>query len=160
MNKETEIKKFQSWKNKCGDPDDMTIMDYISFNFHPEDLLILSHLLFPEFIEFDGCLLWKDHFNEKGYIEWMNHLNNDRRRVKKVINHLYIYDLFGGLKETVDDKTFEQVGKLLQRSWKLHLSNRFPNKKITVEYSHTDEDYGPLIVVFQQETPEAIQKMD
>lgn len=71
-------KRFEDWKEKWEDPSKMGLSDYISFNIHPEDVLILSSLFFPSMIEVDDCVFFKSHYNPDSYLIWKNKFNNDR----------------------------------------------------------------------------------
>jgi len=59
-----EIDKYIKWKDRWSKKDNIDIYQYISFNIHPDDILIIGKLLFPETIEIDLMPYFKD--NEKG----------------------------------------------------------------------------------------------
>lgn len=146
---EDSIGKFNNWKNQWGDPSQIGIMDYINFNIHPEDVLILGYLFFPKFIEFDGCVFFQDHFSEENYFSWKERLGNDRVAIEKVINHVHVYDVFANFTTKLEDSIFERIGRLLQLSWSIYLRREFPHKRIIVDYSNDENDYGPIVYVYQ-----------
>jgi hypothetical protein len=147
---EDSIKRFNDWKNMWSDPSQMGIMNYISFNVHPEDVLILGYLFFPKFIEFDGCLFFKDNFSERNYSLWKEKLGDDRSSIEKVMNHVHVYDIFANCTDKVPDSVFEKVGKLLQFCWSIYLHHEFPNKSVIVSYINDENDYGPTLYIYQE----------
>ena len=143
------IKKFNSWKNNWDNPSSLGLLNYISFNIHPDDVLILGNLFFPNFIEFDNSIFYSEHFNLNGYNEWRQKLNNDSIAIEKVINHVHVYDIFTNCTDQIDDATFKNIGKLLQLSWSMYLNKVFPDKQIIVMYSDDESEYGPTLTVHQ-----------
>ena len=67
-----EISKYIEWKNKWSKKDNIDLYQYISFNIHPDDILIIGKLLFPETIEIENSILLKENYNYFLY-ESINH---------------------------------------------------------------------------------------
>jgi hypothetical protein len=65
-----------------------------------------ARLFWPEFIRHDGCVFHARLFDEKNYINWLEHLKGDRRAVQAVMNHRHIISLFG---DSSLDPTQEQI---------------------------------------------------
>ncbi|MFT3675207.1 MAG: hypothetical protein QM781_04845 [Chitinophagaceae bacterium] len=143
-------KRFEEWKGQWADPSKMELSDYISFNLHPEDFLIFSSLLFPELIEVDGCVFFKTHYNPDSYSRWKKALYEDRSAIEKMINHVHVYDLFDHRSGNVSESVFDEVGKLLQTSWSCYFRFKYPEWQIAVEYSNSDQDYGPTLYVYRK----------
>lgn len=144
------VKKFTDWKNQWSDPSQMGIMNYISFNIHPEDVLILSYLFFPRLIEVDNCLFLEANFNEANYTLWVEKYGKDRLSLEKTINHIHVYDIFSNCEDDVSDSTFEEIGKLLQSSWLNHFRQNYPSKAIVVDFVNNEKEYGPTLYVYQK----------
>ena len=51
-----EIDKYIKWKDRWSNKENIDIYQYISFNIHPDDILIIGKLLFPETIEIEDCI--------------------------------------------------------------------------------------------------------
>lgn len=146
---EFSTKRFSEWQNQWHYPEKMDVFNYISFNIHPEEVLILSSLFFPKLIEVEGCIFLDSKYDYENYLLWKKEFNNDRTAMEKMINHTHIYDIFSNCTDKIEDTIFEQVGQLLQSSWSNFFCKQFPEKTIIVEYSHTESDYGPILYVFQ-----------
>lgn len=142
------IKKFDAWRERWGDKDSITLWQYVNFNVHPEDILILGSLMFPNFIEIDGCVLLSSNYDEDVFKEMQ--LNYDNQMIEKNINHVRIYDVFANCVDDVDDLVFERIGKLLQFSWSGYLRQKFPDRKIIVTYLNDEQEYSPTLSVYQE----------
>ncbi|MFT3676818.1 MAG: hypothetical protein QM781_13075 [Chitinophagaceae bacterium] len=142
-------KRFEDWKEKWEDSSSIELKDYISFNIHPEDVLILSSLFFPSMIEVDSCIFFKSHYNPDSYLIWKNKFNNDSKAIERMVNHVHIYDVFDHCSDTISESIFEEVARLLQKSWIYYFRSLYPDKQINVEYVSGDMDYGPTLYVYQ-----------
>lgn len=153
-----DILKYSSWKSGWDDPSAFDVLDYISFKVHPDDVLILGHLFFPKFVEVSNCIFFEETYKYDVYKERINRALSqqdcDKKALEKSFNLIHIYDLFAHLSthapERVKDAVFEDVGKLLQLAWSIHLKHIFPDKSIVVEYYHSDQEYGPIVTIYQE----------
>lgn len=145
-----QISKYSNWKDRWDNQKAISILDYISFNIHPDDVIIISRLLFPKFIEIKNCILYSEKYDQNNFEDWCRELNNDSVAIEKVINHIHMYDLFAHTNETIKDSSFKEIGKLLQFSWALYLRSEFPSKRIIVDYFDNEKDYGPTITVYTE----------
>jgi len=144
----SDIKKYEKWRGAWENKESMTLLEYISFNIDPEDVLIIGSLFLPKFIEIDECILLADNYEEGVYRELC--LKFDNQSIEKEINCIHIYDVFANCTSNVEDAVFERVGKLLQGSWLNYLSAEFPSKQITVDYITNEKTYGPVLRIYQQ----------
>ena len=142
------VKKFDTWKNQWEDKKSMTLSQYISFNIHPEDLLIIGSLLLPKIIEVDECILLADNFEKDIYKNLC--LKLDSQSVEKEINRVHVYDIFANCTDDVEDTVFERVGKLLQASWLNYFCREFSDKRIIVDYINDNQEYGPVLTMYQE----------
>jgi hypothetical protein len=142
-----ELKRYLDWKNSWSDPSKITELDYIGQNLHPEDVLILQNLLFPDFIKVGDCIFLPFCFDE----EFFSSLNPGRRpsEIEKMINSVKLFDLFAHAPADFSEEGFEQLGKMLQKSWKCSLKSQFPEHSFEVELLISDQNYGPILYVYQ-----------
>ena len=124
-----EIDKYIKWKDRWSKKDNIDIYQYISFNIHPDDILIIGKLLFPEIIEIEDCIFLKDNFDDFLY-----------KNLKKKL-----YDLFAHCADTIDDKLFRKIGEFIQFSWNIYFKHKFPNKNIVIEYISNPYNYGDVL---------------
>lgn len=142
-------KKYKSWVEATGSSDDW--LSYIGFNIHPEDMLLVLKLVFPEFIVVDKCVFLKHKFHLDNYKEWKNNFSNQHKEIEKMINHTHLYDIFDQCTDHIDDIVFEEIGKILCRSWSQSLKLSFPNKNFSIDYSNSEYTYGPTLTFYQVE---------
>ncbi len=144
----SENNRFLQWKNKWSHPDEMDEFEYISSNVHPEDFLITKELLFPVLVEHDDGIFLHKNFSIELY---QNMLRRNKKDIEKDFNAFKVFELFEGCNETVNEETFEAIGKLIQQSWTYYLKSKFPDKNILVELIIDESNYGPIVRFYQQE---------
>lgn len=145
-----DIKKYSIWKNKWEDQSSINLQQYISFNIHPDDVLILGKLFFPEIIEVDECVFLLDNYDQNIYQEISVQYKNDNKSIERAINHIYIYDYFAHCEDNIEDTIFESVGNLLKFSWQIYFNRIFSGKEIVIEYSNDSLEYGPTLTFYHQ----------
>lgn len=145
-----DLTRYELWKNNWDSPNDMTINDYISDCFHPEDILCSVKLLIPEFVDIDGCVLLSDRYEENNFNEWKKEYGMDLAAIEKMLNHVHVYDLFTGNLDKTSDSIFLQLCKLMQCSWDMSLKKAFPKKEFLVELNNSESDYGPSLTFYQK----------
>ena len=139
-----EIGKYIEWKNKWSKKDNIDLYQYISFNIHPDDILIIGKLLFPETIEIENSILLKENYNYFLYESLKKRYNNSRE-IESEINKIYLYDLFAHCTDVIDDKLFKNIGQFIQFSWDIYFKYKFPNKNIVIEYISNPYNYGDVL---------------
>lgn len=55
----------------------------------PEQVIMLSKLFWPEFIEHRDCILRGDAFSQEHFDGFMTATKHDKRSVEHVVNHLH-----------------------------------------------------------------------
>ena len=141
------IHRYEVWKNRWEDPEPMDMLQYISFNIHPEDFLIAGSLMMPEFVEVKGCVFLKSNYSEDVYHKMQS--DYDPQSIEKGTNHMYVYDLFGHAPQDVENVVFERIAEFLQISWSMCLARKFPGKNMIVEYLNSENEYGPTLTIYQ-----------
>lgn len=103
------------------------------------DALLYSSLFWPDFVEFEGCLLWNDCPIE-GFEEWMQSLKDDRTAVEKVLNHRHLTDFFLNSTTSPTPEQVEYFGHLLREMWLTKLHRDFPQLPVRVEFYWNDKE--------------------
>jgi len=142
------VKRYTNWKAQWERPEKMSPLNYISFEVHPEDVLILSRLIHPNFVKENDLILLKDNFSIDSLNQWRSE-NLTNEQIEKTINHIHIYDVFANCNDDVSDNVYLELALFLQSTWQLYLNYSFPDTKIVVELSNEDADYGPILTVYQ-----------
>lgn len=149
MNALNKIKKFTDWKNSWISKESLGLIDYISYNIHPEDVIIIGNLFLPELFEIDDFIFLSINFDSDIYNNLKLNNNYKKEEIEKNINRIHLYDIFANCTDSVDESIFNKVGELLRLSWLNHLKNKFPYRKINVELIIDDNEYGPVLVIYQ-----------
>lgn len=122
-----------------------------------EHLIGYMELLWPTFVEHDGCIL-RVGFSEQSYKGFMKQTGGDKKSVEIVINHIHILDIFGN---TDIVPTLEQVlhiGRKLKEIWACKLSSDFPGRQFVVSFPEdpTDDLINYEITFFQEPNQPAV----
>ncbi|WP_395502335.1 hypothetical protein [Ectopseudomonas mendocina] len=142
--------RFSLWRERWADKESVSLGSYVSDELHPEDALIFSKLLFPDFVEVDGCVVLKSKFDMNNFLIWMAKMDGVTSSVERILNHTHMYDIFGGCEDDVSDLIFEQLGRVIAFSWGQALKKNFPEKIFCVDFSFSDTDYGPVVTFWQE----------
>ncbi|MGC6373561.1 hypothetical protein [Pseudomonas sp. K2I15] len=141
--------KYEHWKSQWGDQSELDGLSYISDVVHPEDALMFCKVLFPDFVFHESGVFLENGFTVEAYSSWMESCNNDVVAVEKLLNHMHLYDVFGGCTDRVDEAVYEQLCRIVAQSWRMVLLSKFPEKKFCVQTIISDQEYGPVVTFSQ-----------
>ena len=51
--------------------------------------------------------------------------------------------------ENPAERVFEEIGLFLKQIWEFHFKFKYPEKNIIEDYSCDENDYGPILYVYQ-----------
>jgi len=141
--------KYEQWKSQWRDQSELDGLSYISDVVHPEDALMFCKVLFPDFVFHESGVFLESGFTVEAYSSWMKNCNNDVVAVEKLLNHMHLYDVFGGCTDRVDEAVYEQLCRIVAQSWRMVLLSKFPEKKFCVQAIISDQEYGPVVTFSQ-----------
>ncbi|WP_236190330.1 hypothetical protein [Pseudomonas paraglycinae] len=144
----TDAVKYETWKNQWAQQQGLDIFSYISDQCHPEQMLLFSKVLFPDFLTCEGGVFLERNFASETFAARMAEMH-DIRKVEQVMNNVHVYELFEQCADDVSDSIFLQLRNVLAFSWGMVLKEKFPEKKFFVEVSDSESNYGPVITFFQ-----------
>lgn len=113
--------------------------DWLNIYGSIPNALIYSSLFWPEFVEFEGCILRHDASPDL-FFEWMETLQGNRMAVEGVINHVHIKDLFLNAPEIPTDEQIDYLGHLLGDMWLLKLRRDYPHFNVQVDFRWDDPE--------------------
>jgi hypothetical protein len=115
-------------------------------------------ILWPDFVEHDGCIFIRDfsgEFPKERYEEVLANYEGDKTAVEGLWNQRHILDLFGRTFRKQDEPSRElvaYVADLLEDMWQTKVNRDFPSRKIVVEiYGQESNDLDDYQIVFCQE---------
>ena len=114
----------------------------------PMVALAIARLVWPTFIDVEGCVVLKEHYDQGSFEEWWESTGGDRQAVEAVINHVHLWDVFHGA-EDADGGELDQLADLLVGTWETALGSQFPERRFDVR---RDDHYGPGITATTQIT--------
>ncbi|WP_242167922.1 MULTISPECIES: hypothetical protein [unclassified Pseudomonas] len=141
--------KYERWKSQWKDQSELVESCFISDVVHPEDVLVFSTVLFPDFVVYESGVFLESGFTVEAFSSWMQSCNSDVVAVEKVLNHVHLYDVFAGCSDRVDEAVYEQLCNLIAQSWRMVLLSKFPEKKFCVQAIVSDQEYGPVVTFSQ-----------
>jgi len=146
------LQRYERWKAQWQVQEGLDVHAYLFDAIHPEDALLLTVLFLPRLICFEGGIFMDDRFSETSFRTWLAHCEGDLAAVEAMMNHVHLYDVFGTKADGVNEAVFERLGQALAFSWRALLAQAFPERHFSVEYSNTEQDYGPTVTFFQVAT--------
>jgi hypothetical protein len=129
----TLIPELTAWNNGKG----IDVDAWIQCMANHKVLVGCAGILWPNFVEHDGCILLGDSVDEANYQAFLKQANGDRRTVEATVNHLHVLHLFAT--ELPSKELVLYVGKLMKEIWQVKLSRDFPDRRITVFFSEGDD---------------------
>jgi|GEM_PF-546467 len=130
------IAELKEWNNGDGIDVDSWIGCVGCF----EHAIGYSRLFWPEFLEHDGAVFWKERFDEANYVSWMKALQGNREGVQAVMNHLHIVKMFPSEPEDPTSEQLVYLGRVLKDVWSTKLARDFPCWQTTVRFPVDDFD--------------------
>lgn len=143
---DTLIPEMKDWNNGKG----IDIDSWIRCVANHKVLVGCSRILWPSFVEHDGCILLGDSVDEARYQGFFKGAKGDRSVVEATMNHQHVLHLFAT--ELPSRELVLYVGRLMKELWQVKLNRDFPGRKITVDFPEEDDmdliDYE--ITLFQE----------
>lgn len=137
----TALPQVREW---AGGTADFNPAAFVMHTVSVAEAAVLSTLLWPDFVEYDGCVLLAFKFDEAGVGNWLDHLKGDRRAVEAVVNHVHLWDVLA-------PKTPEEYAALSALAGRIVPMSRaaaraaFPEREFDITDPDDPDDYGPTI---------------
>jgi hypothetical protein len=129
------IPELKAWNNGKG----IDIDDWISCEGDHKRLIGCARILWPDFVEHDGCIFRGDAIDEENYRAFLKQTKGDKTRVEAVMNHQHIVDLFSrSHHESPTREVVLYLGRLMKEIWQVKLNHDFPGRNINVTFPEDD----------------------
>lgn len=148
------VSELTEWRKYNGS--DFSIEDWIISEGNIKFMIAYSLLLWPDFVEYDGCVILKNRFNSENFENWKNtKYVKSYAQIESVLNHIHILDLFGTEKKR-DEINYEQImflGNKLCEIYSAKLKLDFPKRKFIFEFNGNEklEAFDEYEITFYQE---------
>ena len=134
------ISDLTEWRKNIGN--EFSIEDWIVSEGNIKFLIAYSLLLWPEFTEYDGCVILKNRFDIQNFENWKNtEYVKTYAQIESVLNHFHILDLFG-TDEKRNEINYEQIvflGNKLCEIYSAKLKLEYPEKKFTFNFNGSEK---------------------
>jgi len=108
--------------------------------------LAFGRLFWPVFVERCGCVVIEHRAFESEVADALERVGGDVRRVEELLNRVSLRQEMLFENRPVEDETFMDVGRIMQRSWLAALGEQFPGRQFVVELLGFEEDWhGPAL---------------
>jgi hypothetical protein len=110
--------------------------------------LAFGRWFWPVFVERDGCILIEHRAVDAAIADALERAEGDLRRVEELLNRVSLREEMFFEDSEVEDETFVEVGRIMQRSWVAALAEQFPGRQFAVELLDSEDDWhGPTLYV-------------
>lgn len=130
---------LRTWNQDKG-VDSESPEDWLSLYGSIPQAILYSAIFWPTFVEYQGCLLWKD-FRPESFEDWMGSTGGNKTAVESVMNHRHITDFFLNAEEQPTPEQIAYLGHVLRDIWYLKLTHDFPHLDIQVEFYWKDVEF-------------------
>jgi hypothetical protein len=128
------------------------IDQWIGIEGNHEHLVGYGRIFWPDFLEHDGCIFWRNRFTEENYKGFMAQTKGNKTAVEAVMNHEHILDIFPNPPNKPSREIVLYVGRLLKEIWQAKLDREFPGRRIKVSFPEEfSEDLLYYEITFFQE---------
>jgi len=127
------IPEMKDWNNGAG----IDVDSWIQCMANHKILVGCARILWPSFVEHDGCILMGDSVDESNYQAFLKSANGNKRTVEATMNHQHVLHLFAT--ELPTRELVLYVGRLMKQIWQVKLAHDFPGRKITVFFPQEDD---------------------
>ncbi|WP_437006707.1 hypothetical protein [Streptomyces sp. enrichment culture] len=139
MDDPTELPSIKSWVDEWGGGVDY--VDFVKFNGDLAVLAAFSRILWPRFVEVEGCVLWDRVYEESNFRLWYENLAGEIPRIEATLNQVRVWQIA----ESGDEGqgALEFIAACIADSWRASLSASFPERNFDVRVAETED--GPIV---------------
>lgn len=108
-------------------------IDWVSAFGSMPDALLYSSIFWPNFMEFEGCLIFSSA-DLSIFQQWKESLNDNKMAIEKMMNHCHLTDFFPNSQKEPTNEQIVYFGNLLKEMWLCKLKQDFPHLPVRVEF--------------------------
>ncbi|MFJ4780669.1 hypothetical protein [Streptomyces sp. NPDC088762] len=141
MDDPMEYPGIKSWADEWGGGVDY--VDYVKSNGDLAMLVALSRLLWPRFVEVQGCVLWDRAYEEPNFELWHDSLSGDTRKIEATLNQLRVWQIVESEDVEEDWQALKFAADCIVKTWRAALRAEFPERNFDVRV--IDSEDGPIV---------------
>jgi hypothetical protein len=130
------LKEYKQLENL--NPGSWDIGEYLNLKYDINGAIAFSKLYFPDFIEYDGCVILGFRFNKLIFKQWYDKFNGNKSEVERMCNFYEIKDYFhlnqvSYSNEEEYNKALTAFAAILKSSWEINLRILYPSQSFQVD---------------------------
>ena len=129
------------WARELGG--DVDSVDFLTHHAPLSHWLAITHVLWPDFTEADGCVLWSRAYEPENLREWQAELPGQPSVIERTLNQLKLWQVVPSDETPQDDAALTELADVIARTWRAALAERFPDRLFDVEVLSTED--GPIV---------------
>ncbi len=122
LTKATDFNKLIPELKDRNNGNGIDVDDWIQCMANHKILAGCARILWPEFVEHDGCIFLASH--EPNYREHLNRVQGNKKTAEATTNHIHVLHLFAT--ELPTRELVLYAGRLLKEIWQVKLQHDFP----------------------------------
>ena len=103
--------------------------------------LAFGRLFWPVFVERRGCVVIEHRAVDAAIADALERTEGDPRRVEELLNRVSLRQEMLSEDSELEDETFMEIGRVMQRSWIAALAEQFPGRQFAVELLDSEDDW-------------------
>ena len=143
---EAELNDVQLWR--ASNPG-MSLIKYADLNLSGDELIAVTRIFWPEFIEHGGGIFWKESFVEKNYLSWKTRFPFNIANIERAMNHFNVAKLKG--MQSLSWQNVAYFGQTVIYCWQQSLKVRFPQHQFIVTQIENEEERDYVISFWKAE---------
>lgn len=116
-----------------------TLQNYIETRGSLELAIAFVNLFWPEFVEYQGCIIRRDALDPQTFEKWWQKCNGDRVAVEKMMNFLHVRDIAPNDDSAVDTTLVRFLGERMAEMWQQRAQRQFPKLHFRAWYEETED---------------------
>ncbi|MDI3423555.1 hypothetical protein [Streptomyces luteolus] len=118
-------------------------VDFLTRNASLGTWLAIYHVIWPDFVEVEGCVLWRRSYEVSNFREWFRRFEGDVPAVEATLNRLILGDIIENDDLPEDRAVLMELAEMTAKSWGIALRESFPSKSFEVGCANTED--GPVV---------------
>ena len=117
--------------------------------------LAFARWFWPVFVERDRCILIEHRAVDAAIADALERTEGDPCRVEELLNRVSLRQEMLSEDSELEDETFMEIGRVMQRSWIAALAEQFPGRQFAVELLDSEDDWhGPTLYLTSVTLPD------
>ncbi|WP_329133667.1 hypothetical protein OG552_16620 [Streptomyces sp. NBC_01476] len=133
--------EIAAWARELGE--DVDSVDFLAHHTPLSHWLAIGHVMWPRFVEADGCVLWSRVHDPDNFRSWQDRLPDRPADIERTLNQLKLWQVIESGETPSDDAALKDVAEVIARTWRAALADCYPDRRFDVDILTTED--GPIV---------------